>query len=93
MTDNPISPKHYRPDNLPEVGEIMRRTIGNVGYWYFCQGNALKYRLRAGKKQTADFETDIRKAQWYEQRAELLWESMSETERAIIQNLTTNSKP
>lgn len=93
MTDNPVSPKHYRPDNLPEVGEIMRRTLGNVGYWYFCHGNALKYRLRAGKKEGSDIEIDIRKAQWYEQRAAELWHYMSETERAIIQNLTTNSKP
>lgn len=34
----------------------------------FCTGNALKYLLRAGKKQGESELEDLRKAEWYIQR-------------------------
>lgn len=59
---DPINPAHYRSGGLEAIDVIEKFDLG------FCQGNALKYILRAGRK-TDDARTDLRKAAWYIERA------------------------
>lgn len=56
-------PKHY--DFFPGVEAIMiiARSMGESQFKGYCMGNALKYRLRAGKKWNA--EEDLKKADQY----------------------------
>ena len=55
-------PDHYAGER--EAIDIIRDALGDDGFVAFCLGNAIKYRLRAGKK--GPIEEDIRKAEWYE---------------------------
>jgi len=64
MTDH-INPPHYK-DGEKEAWEIMVYIYGEDEYKIFCKINALKYRLRAGKKEGQPMERDIKKALWYE---------------------------
>ena len=57
-------PKHYQTDGGIEVIDYIE-SLG-IGY-EFCVGNAIKYLSRAGKKD--DKLQDVRKAQWYVNRA------------------------
>lgn len=50
-------PKHYKGKNFETIDIIEDFGLG------FCLGNAIKYILRAGKKE--DFKEDLRKAVWY----------------------------
>ena len=53
-------PTHYQGNRF-EVIDIIEDFDLN-----FCLGNAIKYILRAGKKD--DFNADLRKAMWYIER-------------------------
>lgn len=54
-------PSHYGGDTKYEVIKIIEKYF--LG---FCLGNAIKYILRAGRKES--FSIDIRKAIWYLER-------------------------
>jgi hypothetical protein len=60
MTDNVNHPQHYKGKGLECIDVIEAFDLG------FCLGNAVKYILRAGRKD--DRVVDIRKAIWYLQR-------------------------
>lgn len=49
MSDSVNSPHHYRQFDK-EVKDIIRFVLGDDGYKAYCQGNEIKYRLRAGFK-------------------------------------------
>jgi hypothetical protein len=60
-----ITPSHYKSNNI-EVWEMMLRIWGVEKFIAFCEMNAFKYRMRAGKKVSEQMEHDMLKAQWYE---------------------------
>jgi len=61
-TDDPVtSPAHYKTDAGMEAVDVMEAF--NLGLHL---GNAVKYILRAGKKD--DYAQDLRKAIWWLQR-------------------------
>lgn len=57
-------PMHYQGGKY-ECIEVMQAVLTEEQFKGFCLGNAFKYIWRAGKKSTADFNEDIRKANWY----------------------------
>ena len=48
-----------------ETIDRIRDAYGDVGALYFCLGNALKYRDRAGLKEQVDAARDLAAADWY----------------------------
>lgn len=62
-----INPAHYRHASK-EVWEMMVDIYGLEAFINFCELNAFKYRMRAGRKEGAAIETDINKAMWYEEK-------------------------
>ena len=59
--NDPINPNHYKTKNGLEVIDVIEAFNLN-----FKLGNAIKYILRAGKKDS--ITQDLRKALWYIQR-------------------------
>ena len=69
MADSVNSPNHYQQFSK-EVKDIIRFTLGEAGYAAYCQGNELKYRLRAGFKDShmaGAGDVDLAKAMRYNQ--------------------------
>lgn len=62
-----INPDHYK-DGSMEVWQQMVQLYGIDKYLAFCELNAFKYRMRAGKKQGNSAQQDIEKALWYESK-------------------------
>lgn len=60
-------PAHYGGDDDPyeAIKVIEAQGWGPA----FCKGNALKYLLRAGRKEGESERTDLEKAKWYLDRA------------------------
>ena len=56
-------PAHYDFFNMKAIRAI-EKVLNHDEYMGFLKGNALKYRLRAGKKD--NLEQDIAKAEWCE---------------------------
>ena len=71
--DDNINPSHYKngPNNK-EVFYIMIDIWGKEKVIYYCEMNAFKYRMRAGKKSSLITE-DIEKALWYENKIKELY--------------------
>ena len=69
---NNINPTHYKSES-GEVWEKMIKAYGLEKFLAFCELNAFKYRMRAGKKHDRITE-DIQKAIWYEKKIEELTE-------------------
>lgn len=63
MTDNVNHPAHY------ESQRIVIEPIDLCESYSFCIGNAIKYLIRAGKKEGNPLEQDLAKARWYLKRA------------------------
>ncbi len=62
--NNIEKPSHYKffgEDSMP----LIEKILGTEGYLGFLKGNALKYRIRAGKKDNTI--ADIDKALYYEE--------------------------
>ncbi len=58
-------PSHYHffgEDTMPMIEKIL----DTAGYLGFLKGNALKYRLRVGKKEGNSISNDVAKAIYYE---------------------------
>ena len=69
------SPNHYNQFDK-EVKDIIRFVLGDEGYRYYCMGNELKYRLRAGFKEidtcVEPGKQDLKKAlKYFEMRQEV----------------------
>ena len=60
-----VNPDHYKSWDK-EVWEMMIDVFGKEKYLAFCELNAFKYRMRAGKKPKASVMDDFSKAIWYE---------------------------
>ena len=64
MKESVNHPDHYGGEDNPlEVIKIIE--FYNLG---FCDGNAIKYILRAGKKDKDTYIEDLEKAKWYIER-------------------------
>lgn len=66
-------PSHYKNQSIETI-DMMVRIWGAKAVVLFCEINAFKYRMRVGSKEGESIEDDIKKAQWYEQRANELRE-------------------
>lgn len=64
-----INPSHY---NGTQTLDRMIAVFGVEAVINFCEINAFKYRMRAGKKENNPIEQDIKKALWYEGKAKEL---------------------
>jgi len=59
-------PDHYGgKDNLYEAIKIMKATMSDEEFRGFCKGSAIKYLVRAGKKDPEKIVEDYNKAAWY----------------------------
>lgn len=58
-------PKHYEFFEGVEAITIIARSMTEKQFAGYCMGNALKYRLRAGKKFNT--EEDLKKADYYKE--------------------------
>lgn len=67
--EDKINPPHYKETCGLELEaiDIIESVLTHQEFEGYCAGNAMKYRLRAGKK-SHNIETDIKKAIWYEDR-------------------------
>lgn len=76
MSDSVKHPEHYRLEGLKGVEsiDIIKAVLGAEGFKKFCRGNALKYLIRADKKNGLE---DLKKAAVY-----LNWEISGRTEEA-----------
>jgi hypothetical protein len=63
MSDVVNHPTHYKSGGLEAIDVIEAFKLD------FCLGNAVKYILRAGKKDPSKTAEDIAKARWYLERA------------------------
>lgn len=63
-TDTVNSPKHYVLTGLEPYQsiDVVKSVLGKTGFKFFCIGNALKYLIRAEKKNGLE---DYRKAKKY----------------------------
>ena len=58
------SPSHYQTFPNQEAIDIIRQVLTKEEFAGYCKGNFLKYKLRAGDKDSA--EIDVAKAQVYQ---------------------------
>ena len=65
MSYDNINPDHYKSGDK-QVWEQMIALFGIDKYLAFCELNAFKYRMRAGRKPGQSSDQDISKARWYE---------------------------
>lgn len=80
MSDPINAPAHYQAVcHCPNCGHAIE-AISITERFSFVVGNALKYLLRAGRKDGADAAQDYGKAAWYATRA--AQQALSATERA-----------
>ena len=66
IADKVKKPSHYHffgEDSMPMIEKIL----GTEGYLGFLKGNALKYRIRCGKKKGNNVVNEINKALYYEE--------------------------
>lgn len=73
--DNINHPKHY--EGKIECIDAMQEVLDKKGTISFCIGNALKYIWRCRKKHETPIE-DLKKCQWYINKAIELLESEGE---------------
>lgn len=64
-----INPPHYQTTCGTDLESIdfIQSILTETQFIGYCAGNAMKYRLRAGKK-SENIDTDIKKAIWYEEK-------------------------
>lgn len=74
MSDSVKHPSHYRLEGLKGIEsiDIIQAVLGEEGFKKFCRGNALKYLIRADRKNGLE---DLKKAAVY-----LRWEISGRTE-------------
>lgn len=66
MSDSVNHPEHYGGEDNPyEAIKILEACLSPEEFRGFCRGNALKYLLRAEKKNGIE---DYRKAEWYSKK-------------------------
>lgn len=89
-SDQVNHPSHYN-DNGYECIEVMEAIYGPEKVKIFCELNAFKYLWRAGKKDGESEKKDIKKANWYTDRAKTILEN--EEESGLISTLYSDGSP
>ena len=65
------SPTHYNTYSIETI-DMMVRVFGKDKVADFCEINAFKYRMRMGTKPDNAIEQDLKKEQWYLNKAKEL---------------------
>ena len=65
------SPTHYNTYSVETI-DMMVRVFGKEKVADFCEINAFKYRMRMGTKPFNSIEQDLKKEQWYLNKAKEL---------------------
>ena len=65
------SPTHYNTYSVETI-DMMVRVFGKEKVADFCEINAFKYRMRMGTKPDNSIEQDLKKEQWYLNKAKEL---------------------
>lgn len=76
--------EHYRSERLDAM-TIFERIFGTMSLMTFCEMNALKYRIRLGKKNSS-LEVDLTKANWYESQAKILFKKLGTDSEIKVYN-------
>lgn len=61
-------PSHYNKYDIEAI-EILRRVFGTAATALWCEMTAFKYRLRLGEKPETPIEQDLKKEDWYLNKA------------------------
>lgn len=61
-------PSHYNKYDIEAI-EILRRVFGTEATALWCEMTAFKYRLRLGEKPETPIEQDLKKEDWYLNKA------------------------
>lgn len=64
QNENVSHPSHYNAGKIEVIEMIEDQGLGSG----FCRGNAVKYIMRAGKKDPTKEIEDLEKAHWYIER-------------------------
>ena len=76
LTNDPVNhPSHYNHGRIETI-DYIEDCLGKEGTVNYCLGNVLKYISRANFKDNK--EEDIKKAQWYLNRAIVIMEKNNE---------------
>lgn len=59
---------HYKSERIESI-YLLERGFGTYEAMVFCEMNALKYRYRLGKKCSEPANLELKKIQWYENKA------------------------
>lgn len=59
-----VIPARYAGDGREAI-DLIRDFLGDSGFIAYCRGTAMKYGIRAGKKDGESEEKDRAKADWY----------------------------
>lgn len=81
MSDDINHPSHYELAPGIEAWDVIEATLTAEELRGFCLGNILKYRLRAGQKDSP--EKDLAKANWYRERLRELARDQARPEPAV----------
>ena len=71
MKEQVNHPDHYQK-NGKECIDVMVERFGVTATINFCELNTFKYEWRAGEKEGNSKEQDLKKAEWYRNKAEEL---------------------
>ena len=64
-------PPHYKLPNGSDAIDVIRAVLTPEEYRGWCKGNALKYQLRAGKKDPTKLVQDLQKAGFFLKELEI----------------------
>ena len=79
---------HYNSERINAI-HIFERTFGTLAVMHFCEINALKYRLRIGKKKNQSLEQEVLKAEWYENAAAYYYKKLHNNNIPGVDNQIT----
>jgi len=71
-----VNPNHYVQDDGRQTWEHMVDEFGKEKTAIFCELNAYKYKDRMGKKPGEDIEREMKKVEWYKNKATQLYKEL-----------------
>ena len=78
---------HYDTERVNTI-RAFEKIYGTLAVMYFCEINALKYRMRVGKKEGNSAEQELIKAKWYEDAAAYYFRKINENKEISVWNTT-----
>ena len=89
MSDNVNHPSHYTDGCGFECFDVMKMVFSTDRVAIFCLINAFKYMWRYKMKNGLE---DLRKAEWYLEKATILGDNLSEGEKNLVSELLQTCK-